>query len=81
MQSVSQAHASERGSMSQTPAEERPVVRLLSSGYWQVWWHAEIWAQWPVGRCAQPNDFFHPSWSCTPERLQRCNELTAERAQ
>jgi hypothetical protein len=66
--------------MSDTPlgaeAQRRPSVKRLDSGYWYVRWSAEIWAQWPVGRFVHRDDFFHPDYAATPERLRLCDEVT-----
>ena len=63
-----------------TPAsaaqESLPKVVLLESGFWHVWWSAEIWAQWPAIRLATSEDFFHPDFTATPARIRKANEVT-----
>ena len=50
------------------------LIQRLKSGYWYARWSSEIWAQWPCDRGPRPEDFFHPNWTATPDRLQEVAE-------
>ena len=54
------------------------TITRLSSGYWFARWSPEIWAQWPVGRDVDYEDFFHPAYSATPARIDACTRAVAE---
>lgn len=57
-------------------------LRLLESGYWHARWTSEIWAQWPSHRTLTAEDFFHPAWTATPERIREAmNRVSPPAAQ
>ena len=53
----------------------------LGTGYWHARWSAEIWAQWPCDRPVRAEDFFHPAWTATRERLAECDKVAAPAAE
>jgi hypothetical protein len=59
---------------------EIPTVKKLDTGYWHARWSSEAWAQWPINRSVREEDFFHASFTYTPERAKQCDTLTQEAA-
>lgn len=45
-------------------------LKKLDSGYWFARWSPEVWAQWRQGVPLTEQDFFHPAYAASAERIR-----------